>query len=51
MTVRNNLGQQNSMKGLLFTKPKLQRKVETYLYDIFNRYNDDKKFFFDLLDT
>ena len=30
----------------LFTRPKLQRKVESFLYDTFNCYNDDKKFFF-----
>ena len=36
----------------LFTEAKLQRNVESYLYETFNRYDDDKKLFFvDSLDT
>ena len=30
----------------LFTNPKLQRNVESYLYDIFHPYDKDKKLFF-----
>ena len=30
----------------LFTRPKLQRKVESFLYDTFSSYNDDKTFLF-----
>ena len=39
------LGIEFNLKNL-FTEAKLQRNVESYLYDIFHPYDKDKKLFF-----
>ena len=44
-TACKNLDVEFNLKNL-FTNPKLQRKVESFLYDTFSSYINDKKFFF-----